>query len=160
MEHFRSTLVTTAVLITGLMTAAHVLHPRDAASEGRVGRPVVALEAATPWSDPPARPRPASMAEAPAPRPPTFTLLPVALTMRLSTAEAQQPLRHPRRAEAPRDHRMSERAVRARIAAVDQGGAASATRAARGDGKPSTTAKSDPIGDLLKALGLGQDSEG
>ena len=59
MEHYRSTLATTAIAVAGLLVAAHVLHPGNYERSDRRARVVtVAIEAPlspTIWTDPPAK---------------------------------------------------------------------------------------------------------
>lgn len=59
MEHYRSTLATTAIAVIGLLVAAHVLHPGNYERPDRRARVVtVAIEAPSPatiWSDPPTK---------------------------------------------------------------------------------------------------------
>ena len=59
MEHYRSTLATTAIAALGLLVAAHVLHPGNYQRSDRSARTVVvtAEAASTPtlWADPPRR---------------------------------------------------------------------------------------------------------
>ncbi|MCJ2079539.1 hypothetical protein MKK68_28565 [Methylobacterium sp. E-016] len=159
MEHVKSTILTTAVLVTGLITAAHVLHPRDPAFETRRGHSVVAsAEAATAWSDPPARASQAETAEATLARPASFTLLPVAMTASLSGLEDQPQARPVRKADHVHARRVAQpnasgRPATARIEQQAPSPVASATQ----PGKP---VEGDPIGDLMKALGLNRDSEG
>jgi hypothetical protein len=56
MEHYRSTLATTAIAVSGLLVVAHVLHPGNYARSDRRARVVtVAIEATSPstiWTDP------------------------------------------------------------------------------------------------------------
>lgn len=159
MEHFKSTILTTAALVTGLITAAHVLHPRDPASEMRRGNAVVAnVEAATAWSDPPARASQAAMADAVLVRPASFTLLPIAMTASLAGLEDRLQDRPVRRAEHAHARRPGSSATRsqtaaARIAQQTPTPVASTDQTGR-------AAQGDPIGDLMKALGLGRDREG
>lgn len=59
MEHYRSTLATTAVAVAGLLVAAHVLHPGNYEQPDRRARVVtVAINApstSTAWADPPGK---------------------------------------------------------------------------------------------------------
>ena len=59
MEHYRSTIATTAIAVLGLVAAAHVLHPGNYERAGRQSR-VVAITREVPstptiWTDPPHR---------------------------------------------------------------------------------------------------------
>ncbi|MCJ2050704.1 hypothetical protein [Methylobacterium sp. J-070] len=57
MEHYRSTLASTAIAVIGLLVAAHALHPGNYEQSDRRSRVVtVAIEAPSPptiWSNPP-----------------------------------------------------------------------------------------------------------
>lgn len=59
MEHYRSTLATTAIAVAGLLAAAHVLHPGNYERSDRRARVVtVAIDApstSTAWTDPPGK---------------------------------------------------------------------------------------------------------
>ena len=155
MEHFKSTILTTAALVTGLITAAHVLHPRDPAFESRREHSVVATaEAATAWNDPPARATQA--AEAALVRPASFTLLPIAMTASLSAAEDQPQVRPMRKVEPIHGRRPVASTTRSQPARVAEQAAAPVASTAQ----PGRAAQGDPIGDLMKALGLNRDSEG
>ncbi|TXM65160.1 MULTISPECIES: hypothetical protein [Methylobacterium] len=157
MEHVKSTILTTAALVTGLITAAHVLHPRDPAFETRRGHSVVATaEAATAWNDPPARTAP--VVEAALVRPASFTLLPIAMTASLSSVEDQAEARPVRKAEhvhARRPIASTPRSQPATARVAEQAATPVASTA-----QPGRAAQGDPIGDLMKALGLNRDSEG
>ncbi len=157
MEHFTSTIVTTAVLVAGLITAAHVLHPRDPMSEMRRGNVVVAsTDTATAWSDPPARASQAAITDAALLRPASFTLLPIAMTASLSGTDDRlqdRPVRRAEHAHARRPVASATRQPAARIAQQAPTPVASTAQA-------SQAAQGDPIGDLMKALGLGRDREG
>ena len=155
MEHFKSTILTTAALVTGLITAAHVLHPRDPAFESRRGHSVVApAEAATAWNDPPARTT--QTAEAALVRPASFTLLPIAMTASLSAAEELPQARPMRKAEPINARRPIAPAIRSQPARFAEQVPAPAASTAQ----PGRAAEGDPIGDLMKALGLNRDREG
>ena len=157
MEHFKSTILTTAALVTGLITAAHVLHPRDPAFETRREHSVVATaEAATAWNDPPART--VQVADAALVRPASFTLLPFAMTASLSGIEDRPEARPARKAEHVHTRRPLASTPRnqpatAQVAEQAPTPVASTAQAGR-------AAQGDPIGDLMKALGLNRDSEG
>ena len=159
MEHFKSTLATTAVLLAGLVTAAQILHPRDPAYESRRTRQVSAPTAVA-WSDPPARVAPAV---ADVVRPASFTMMPEAMIGDLSGAEATF---HPpvqRRAEGAPRQRMAQGRARAALVRRDARAdlpAAQAQAVAAQPAEAGSKAGSDPIGDLLRNLGLGGDKEG
>lgn len=174
MEHFKSTIATTAVMVMGLITAAHVLHPRDPAPERPRGTMAAASShRATTWSDPPAREAPApaaaredassaAAAATRASRPASFTLLSNAMVASLPVGETALQPRRSRKAEAGRGQKLVQFASRGRSAAVEPGTGAD-LRAAKPDdasGQPRKAAQGDPIGDLLKGLGIGRDGEG
>lgn len=156
MEHFKSTIATTAVLVAGLIMAAHVLHPRDPAFETRRGKPVAA---ATAWSDPPVRAAEpaATVAAMRTPRPASFTLLPVAMTASLSGPEITVQPRRVRKVELAHGQKLVQLGNRGRSAPVGPGARAELPTASAQPGKPAPV---DPIGALLNTLGIGRDSEG
>lgn len=161
MEHVKSTIATTAVMVMSLIMAAHVLHPRDPALERPRGTVAAAAShGATTWSDPPAREAPAPAARAS--RPASFTLLSNAMVASLPVGETALQPRRPRKAEAGRGQKLVQFASRGRSAAVEPGAGAD-LRAAKPDdasSQPRKAAQGDPIGDLLKGLGIGRDGEG
>jgi hypothetical protein len=55
MEHYRSTLATTAIAVFGLVVAAHTLHPGNYEVQPRPVRTEAAQAAPSTWMDPPAR---------------------------------------------------------------------------------------------------------
>jgi hypothetical protein len=179
MEHYRSTLATTAIAVFGLVVAAHTLHPGNYEVQTRSARPISAPVAApVAWTDPPARiagPETTGAirraAEAPSARPsavPAPQLAAVtppvaapALPLPREMADSAEPLP---KATAVHRVRGSERAVRrvarlrhARTAQADR--AAIAPPAARpAQAAPDSATRIDPIGDIIRGLGFGRDS--
>lgn len=161
MEHFKSTIATTAIAAFGLVAAAHILHPGNYERTTYPSRPVATV-AAQPapqaWVNPPASPvvsvaAPVIQAEAPQPVP-----APVAWTS--ARVEAPAPVRT---AEAvPEAHRkrgahrrkLSQHPAPVRQAALAQPAQPVADAPAR---KPEAN-RIDPIGDIIRGLGLGSDS--
>ncbi|MEG9526409.1 MAG: hypothetical protein MIL41_11665 [Hyphomicrobiales bacterium] len=175
MEHYRSTLATTAIAVFGLVVAAHTLHPGNYEVQTRPARPISAPVA---WTDPPARiagPETTGAirraAEAPSalpsavPAPQLAAVTPPvaapALPLPREMADSAEPLP---KASAVHRVRGSERNVRrvarlrhARTAQVDR--AAIAPPAARpAQAAPDSATRIDPIGDIIRGLGFGRDS--
>lgn len=174
MEHYRSTLATTAVAVFGLVAAAHILHPGNYEAQPRPVRAPMAVAAdATAWVDPPAELRaagapPNRAADVPAPSdvpvlsdvpgllaPRMLAVLPPGATMAppLPSAMASPPGRERKVAATPR-RRVAQRAARSRQASLDRGTIAEEPAAQRTDA-PEPRVKVDPIGDLIRGLGLG-----
>ncbi len=178
MEHYRSTLGTTAVAVFGLVAAAHILHPGNYEVQTRPARPAVtdaapvSKPAAAPvtrsdWVDPPAKlaapETTGALAAAPAPRV-AATVPDTAMPAAPLPAEMARPAGPPRRTAAHRakgTERGVHRAARLRHAAL--------VRTAESD-RPTVTAaapqpapaaapsqKIDPIGDIIRGLGFGRD---
>lgn len=161
MEHFKSTIATTAIAAFGLVAAAHILHPGNFERTTYPSRPVATV-AAQPapqaWVNPPAAlavsaPAPVVQAEAPQPVP-----SPVAWTS--AHAEAPAPIRtaeaapeHRRKAGAHR-RKLSQRPAQVRQAALTQ----PAQPAAAAPAPKRDENRIDPIGDIIRGLGLGSDS--
>jgi hypothetical protein len=182
MEHYRSTLATTAIAVFGLVVAAHTLHPGNYEVQTRPARPVAAPVAAqAAWTDPPARiagpettgaiRRAAETASAlpsaiPAPQlaavvPPVAT---PAIPLPREMANPAEPLRRTAAFHRPRG---SERAARrvARLRHAPLARTAQADRAAvappaagPAQAAPDSSARIDPIGDIIRGLGFGRDS--
>ena len=180
MEHYKSTLATTAIAVFGLVVAAHTLHPGNYEVQPRVARIAAAPTDPSPepstWADPPARlavsegvrsdpglARPVSpdlsapqmAALLPPPGAVTAPALPSALTVpaeksgkALATHRSKLADRGTRRVARPRH------AALARTAAIDPAVAAPAASPAP------APRKIDPIGDLIRGLGLAGDREG
>jgi len=182
MEHFRSTLATTAIAVFGLVVAARSLHPGIAEPQAGPIRPVAAAPVA--WTDPPARVaapettgtiRADARADARAtsddlpravPAPQRVAVMPPgampALPLPGEMAGPAEPLRKTAMARRPRaSERAAHRNTRLRHAALAR--TATADRAAVAPAAPQSTpaapaAKIDPIGDILRGLGIGRDS--
>lgn len=168
MEHYRSTLATTAAAVFGLVAAAHVLHPGNYEARPRPVRAPMAVEtAATAWVDPPAELRvaaapPNRAADVPASSdvpgllaPRMLAALPPGAMMAptLPSAMAAQPGRERKVAATPR-RKLAQRTTRSRQASLDRGTVVEQPAAQRTD-VLEPKAKVDPIGDLIRGLGLG-----
>ncbi|MBE7243948.1 MAG: hypothetical protein INR63_03280 [Actinomycetospora chiangmaiensis] len=177
MEHFRSTLATTAIAVFGLAVAAYTLHSGDDAVQAR---PVAAAVQPAAWTDPPARlsatettgairtdlrgsaPAEARAAAIPAPQEATV-MPPVASPLPGAMADASEPLRKPVAARRTRaQERAAHRSARLRHAALARASAADRTAAAgprtMQAAAPAASSRIDPIGDILRGLGFGRDS--
>ncbi|MEE7438385.1 hypothetical protein MOR12E_03345 [Methylobacterium oryzae] len=129
MEHYRSTLGTTAVAVFGLVAAAHILHPGNYEVQTRPARP--AVTDAAPVSKPAAAPVTRSAWVDP----------PAKLAAPETTgALAAAPLRHAALVRTAESDRLTV------TAAAPQPAPAAA---------PSQ--KIDPIGDIIRGLGFGRD---
>jgi hypothetical protein len=166
MEHYKSTLATAAIAALGLVAAAHVLHPGNYERTTYPSRPVATVASqASAWVNPPANlpvaetalldTTPASEVAAPA----KVAAIPVAWTSASAPLQAAEvaPAREPRRKAAnARRHKMAQRQARLRQAALARP-AAQPVEAAPATAKPQAN-RIDPIGDLIRGLGLGSDS--
>lgn len=178
MEHFKSTIATTAIAAFGLVAAAHILHPGNFERTTYPSRPVavVASQAAA-WVNPPAvlpvsrevpevaqgearvQGREAAAAKANAPQTlpsPAPAPLPVAWT----SAHAEAPVRiaeasPDRRHKATHRRKASRRPAAVRQASLDRPAQPAAAPAPVATPK---TDRIDPIGDIIRGLGLGSDS--
>lgn len=162
MEHFKSTIATTAIAAFGLFAAAHILHPGNFERTTYPSRPVATVAVqATSWTNPPALEPVAKQAElsvpvkveAPAPAP-------VAWTSAKADASSPAPARladaapELRRKAGAHRRKVSQRPAPVRQAALER------------PAKPVVTAtvpaakeqRIDPIGDIIRGLGLGSDS--
>ncbi|WP_286964560.1 hypothetical protein [Methylobacterium sp.] len=171
MEHYRSTLGTTAVAVFGLVAAAHILHPGNYEVQTRPARPVVtaaAPVAPAAWVNPPAHasapettgalaagPTPQIAAAVPSTAMPTAPLP-------AEMARPAEPLRKAVATHRPKGaERGSRRAARLRHAALER--TAQSDRPAVVAAAPQTapvaapSPKIDPIGDIIRGLGLGRD---
>lgn len=186
MEHYRSTLATTAIAVFGLVVAAHTLHPGNYEVQTRPARTVeapvaVPVAASAAWTDPPARiagPETTGAIQRAAeatrtlpsavPAPQLAAMIPPAATPALplprEMADSAEPLR---KAAAVHRLRGPERAARrfarlrhpplARTAQADRASVAPAA-ARPAQAAPETAARIDPIGDIIRGLGFGRDS--
>lgn len=180
MEHFKSTIATTAIAAFGLVAGAHILHPGNFERTTYPSRPVaVVASQASAWVNPPAvlpvsrdvreiapgetrvqvREAIAATAEAPQTLPspaPVPAPLPVAWT----SAHAEAPVRiteasPDRRHKATHRRKAAQRPAAVRQASLDRPAQPAVAPA------PVATPKSDridPIGDIIRGLGLGSDS--
>ncbi len=162
MEHYKSTLATAAIAAFGLVAAAHVLHPGNYERTTYPSRPVatVALQDSS-WVNPPSAPPVAGVASVAADRIATAKAEPVPVawtsaTAPLRTAEAS-PAPEPRRKVAhTRRHKVAQRP--ARLAQADLSRPASPPVEAAPATQKAQPSRIDPIGDLIRGLGLGSDS--
>ncbi|MDP4006437.1 hypothetical protein [Methylobacterium sp. NEAU K] len=183
MEHYKSTLATTAFAVFGLVVAAHSLHPGNYETQQRPARTGAPASAAAPagpmaWVDPPGRVAAPETVGAPSPDPRltdsasatpsgllaprmTAVLPPGAVTAPALPREMTTPAEKSRTVIAAHRTKSTERGIRrvarlrhatlARTAEVDQAAAPSVPA-------PQQATKAiDPIGDLIRGLGLGRD---
>lgn len=157
MEHFKSTIATTAIAAFGLLAAAHILHPGNFERTTYPSRPVATV-APQAWANPPAAPAvavaaPVLKAEAPqpVPAPVAWTSVQVEPPAPVRTAEAAP--EHRRKAGAHR-HKLSQRSAPVRQAVLTQPAQPAAVAPVK---KPEAN-RIDPIGDIIRGLGLGSDS--
>ncbi|MCJ2125324.1 hypothetical protein [Methylobacterium sp. J-077] len=176
MEHYKSTLATTAIAVFGLVVAAHTLHPGNYEVQPRVARIAVAPAGSSTWMDPPARMAGVSKPEARMSEiaratssdllAPQMTALPAgAVTAAALPSEMIAPAEKSRTALTAHRPKLADRSprrmARLRHAALARTAAAEPAVAAPSTPAPAPTPKKiDPIGDLIRGLGLGHDSEG
>ncbi len=162
MEHYKSTFAVTGIAVLALMAAAGILHPGNFERQAQpAARSHAEAAAPTAWVDPPAsrnvalrRAAPLSDTAALMKPEPTVALsadyamvqpLPAELTLVATTA------RSTREARAPK---MARRAVTTRQAALIRPAADEASAAQQPTSADAPGQKIDPIGDLLRGLGL------
>lgn len=151
MEHFKSTIATAAISAFGLYAAAHILHPGNFERTTYPSRPVAAVATpASAWVSPPATP------VAPAVKADASEILPSPVAW--TSANAAAPARttelapEPRRTAKASRKRMSQRRAPMREAAL--GRPVQAPAAAQ----TAPRNRIDPIGDIIRGLGLDSDS--
>jgi hypothetical protein len=179
MEHFRSTLATTAIAVFGLAMAAHSLHPGNDAVQTHPARPVAAAVEPAAWTDPPAHlsapettgairtdlrstaPAGALPSAVPAPQQ-AAVMPPVASPLPGEMAGPSEPLRKTVAARRTRaNERAAHRSARLRHAALARTAAVERTAppaAQSVQAAPAASSRIDPIGDILRGLGFGRDS--
>ena len=170
MEHYKSTLATTAAAVFGLVAAAHVLHPGNYEMQPRQAQaPIVASTGPTAWVDPPSDLRAAAVpvtrtadASGPAGGPSAPSLLAPRMTAALPSGATMaptlpstmaQPPARVQKAAALQRRKVVQRA-RTRQASLDRGSVAAASAEPRAVA-PTPKSGIDPIGDLIRGLGLG-----
>ncbi|MDP4026953.1 hypothetical protein Q8W71_30655 [Methylobacterium sp. NEAU 140] len=156
MEHYRSTLATTACAVFGLITAAHVLHPGNFEEQSRRARPVAAQrEAATAWTDPAPVLRSHTVPVETTALAPRMTMpLPAGATMMPALpASLSMPANSPASARAARPRKAAQRPVRQRQATL----ALARTTPAPTTSTAAPKAASGSLADLLRGLGLDRD---
>jgi hypothetical protein len=158
MEHFKSTLATAAIAAFGLVTAAHVLHPGNFERTTYPSRPVATVAPqASAWVNPPASLPVAAPAEAPKPVAEMVAPLPVAWTSAtVPPVEASPAPASRRKVSVAHRHRVAQKQARLRQAELARP-AAEAAPAAPVAPKAQAN-RIDPIGDIIRGLGLGSDS--
>ncbi|QIJ77699.1 hypothetical protein GU700_11895 [Methylobacterium sp. NI91] len=171
MEHYRSVFATAAVMVIGLVATSPLIAEQNSGPSRapRVAVDVVS-ESGDGWTDPP-RHRTSlaavtdvaveSRSEAgvmPSPRPASFTLLSAETAAFLTVGDFVK-VDAAQRVQAVRRHRAAKVASRARPAtAVETAAETSAPAQATTATQPQKAARIDPIGDILRGLGIGQDS--
>lgn len=169
MEHYRSTIAVTGIAVLGLVAAAGILHPANFERAARpAAKPAMSVSApteATAWVDPPAASHVARRRSRPLPdvaalmkAEPTTVLpsdgvmvqpLPAELTLVAATS---------RKGEGTHGRKLVRRATAARQVALNrQSTDVSGSDPQQSEQAP-TSGKIDPIGDLIRGLGLGNNS--
>ncbi|MCP1537035.1 hypothetical protein [Methylorubrum extorquens] len=157
MEHYRAVFAITAVMVFGLLATSPLVRTQNSAptssrAENMIVSSAEAAEGST-WTDPPRY-----TVGVPAPKPATFTLLSPEMVALLAAddldgADTNQ------RVQAVRRHRAAKVATRVRPApAAEASTALPASGASTTATQPQQAARIDPIGDLLRGLGIGRDS--
>lgn len=160
MEHFKSTIATAAIAAFGLFAAAHVLHPGNFERTTYPSRPVATVESqSTSWTNPPALQPVAKQAELSVPVK-VEAPAPVAWTSAKADAPSSGPARlaeaapEPRRKVGAHRRKVSQRPAPVRQAALERPVQPAAAAAAPAPKEQHI----DPIGDIIRGLGLGSDS--
>ncbi|WP_091722869.1 hypothetical protein [Methylobacterium phyllostachyos] len=158
MKHPRTILATTAIAVLGLVVAAQSFHANIDTAQARPA--VVAAPSVSPvaWVDPPARGGAPETTGTLAAQPKPLT---IAAILPAPEPVATAPVEPPRRAAAAHRGKGSERA-RLRVARLHRtlpGRTAAVDPATlpRPESRPAQN-RIDPIGDILRGLGLGRDS--
>ncbi len=156
MKYARSLLVTTVLAVFGLGVAAQNLHSHDRDAPARPDTTAASLVKPVAWTDPPARHTPETTGA-------LAVALPAAQPA-VATSPETAPVEAPRRSTATHRGKGVERnrsrvahlrrPARARTAAVDPAAMPRPTQ----QPAPEASGRIDPIGDILRGLGLGRDS--
>ena len=171
MNTLRSTLAVSALMLTGLVAAGHVLYPSDAASEAAVRQTMAtrlqAIAAETRAAEAKAEPKSSAAQAVSADAgtasawvdPPARMSEPAPAKLAAATPEAAAPVTQPARPSA--DAKKAEQ-VRRRTTAVASARARKAKDPADNAEvayrtPPAPTQKIDPIGDILRGLGFGHE---
>ena len=174
MEHYRSVLATTAVMVFGLVATSPLVREQNSASPRmqRVAADTHSGNGSDGWIDPPRQrvglpavtdaAAPSSQGRAgelPAPRLASFTLL-APETAALLASDDFARMDAGQRVQAVRRHRAAKVAARTRPTAhVEQSATATPAPAPEDTATaPQRAARIDPIGDILRGLGIGRDS--
>ena len=162
MEHFKSTIATAAIAAFGLVAAAHILHPGNFERTTYPSRPVATVAApATSWTNPPVLQPVAEQAALPVPVPVKVEApAPVAWTSAKADAPSPAPARlaeaapELRRKAGAHRRKVSQRPAPVRQAALER----PAQPVAAAPAPAPREQRIDPIGDIIRGLGLGSDS--
>ena len=161
MEHFKSTIATTAIAAFGLVAAAHILHPGNFERTTYPSRPVATVAShAAAWVNPPAMLPVAQEVREVAAKADTAPAQPAPVPVAWTSARAEAPAKT---AEASPDHRhkaahrrrVAQRKTDVRQASLDRPAQPAVAPAA--PEKPKAD-RIDPIGDIIRGLGFGRDS--
>jgi hypothetical protein len=161
MEHYKSTFAVTGIAVLGLLTAAGILHPGNFERQAQpTAQRSAAAVATTAWVDPPAsrtaqrRAAPLSDTAALMKPEPSVPLsadyamvqpLPAGLTIVATTARGTRVIQ---------GAKMARRAVPTRQTALNRPVAGDASAAQQQSSAESAGRTIDPIGDLMRGLGL------
>ncbi len=162
MEHYRSTFAVTGIAVLGLVAAAGILHPGHFERTARAAaRPMVATQTA--WVDPPAPKRAARHRALPdvaaLMEPEPMAVLPAdGIMVQPVPAGLVQVAVTGRHREAAGRRKLARRAATTRQAALDAPGPAGQGVAPQPGTAEAPAARIDPIGDLIRGLGLGSNS--
>lgn len=172
MEHYRSVFATTALMVVGLLAASPLLRAQDVPPLRPQATLATTSAEADTWSDPPKdKVRAASSQGAGAageadhnrpsegaPKPASFTLLPPETVALFAASDVVQKGDAHQRLQAVRRHRAAKVASRSRT--FNPAEAPAATPSAPVQEIPAVPqqkdARIDPIGDLLRGLGIGR----
>ncbi|MFY9293641.1 MAG: hypothetical protein WAP03_23505 [Methylorubrum rhodinum] len=160
MEHYKSTLGTTAAAISALVLAAQIMQAGPfAASPPRAERVSASIEATaeeTAWVNPPVR----TLAEAKpdaAPEEAKSAGIPAVVAPVAAQAVAREAAPAPRKAAAPHRRKVAQRPARTRQATLETRATTetAASQATVQPPQPAEAKRIDPIGDIIRGLGFG-----
>lgn len=162
MEHYKSTFAVTGIAVLGLLTAAGILHPGNFERQERPAARSHAVAAApTAWVDPPAsrsialrRTAPLSDTAALMKAEPTVALSADYAMVQPLPAELTQVATVARGARGSHGPKLARRTVPTRQAALTRPASDAAGVAQQPAGTDSAGRTIDPIGDLMRGLGL------
>lgn len=171
MEHYRSIFTTAAVMVFGLVATSPLIREQNSGPSRTQSAAVDTMPSGSGdgWTDPPrqkvvlaavtdaAKSRRDDLEGIPVPKPASFTLL-SSETAALLAADDFAKSESAQRVQAMRRHRAAKVATRTRPAPVAESPATDTPAPEAAATQPQKAARIDPIGDILRGLGIGRDS--